>query len=71
MSKEFHRLSVDQIDVLQIHGNRTRFVLDYIAKTARPSTPKGLQKNYPLYVYLPTDSGRCKCNRSDFAMKYR
>jgi hypothetical protein len=33
--------------------------------------PQGVAENYPLYVYLPTDSGRCKCNRSDFAMKYR
>jgi hypothetical protein len=32
LSEECHSLSVDQIDVLEIGGNRTRFVLDYVAK---------------------------------------
>jgi hypothetical protein len=32
LNEEFHGLSVDQIDVLEIDGNRTRFVLDYVAK---------------------------------------
>jgi hypothetical protein len=32
LSKKFHSLSVDQIDVLEIDGNRTRFGLYYVAK---------------------------------------
>ena len=32
LSKEFHSLSVDQIDVLKIDHNRTRFGLYYVAK---------------------------------------
>jgi hypothetical protein len=32
LCKEFHSFSVDQSDVLKIDGNRTRLVLDYVAK---------------------------------------
>jgi hypothetical protein len=32
LNKEFHGLSVDQNDVLQIDGNCTRFLLDYVVK---------------------------------------
>jgi len=31
-SEEFHSLAVDQIDVLEIDSNRTRIILDYVAK---------------------------------------
>jgi hypothetical protein len=41
LSKEFHSLSVDQIDFLEIDGNRTRFGLDYVAKCVHMLFGKG------------------------------